>query len=621
MLKKSVREAFMAWCVIMATVSFAGVKTYDLPAEVKSTAYTVTVNGQNADVCHFLNHSSSYYTASVHVVNFDFTGTATVVVRSNIRKFAKSDIFPSRLGITATRSNNDSVLTFTMDHPLQVTINDTTAKEKLFIFGNPPEVNPPKAGDPNVIYRGPGVYTENFDLTSGQTLYLHGGAVVTGSINVWGAKNVKVLGRGYIRQQRADMTDDHDNGPPHVKNEHPLTTDNVDGMLFDGITMGTGNRVWTIQQWNTSNAKYENFKIVTYCMPYNGDGFDFSGSCKHDTITDCFFYGTDDALANYGSNAVSPTVNEVDSVIVSNFTSIKPPGAGNFFRIGWTGVGMQVNGWKLQNCSSTGPGWVFYHEAQNNEALGFRNCTIEDLDVEAWLGTLNDIIAVVPTGSMANLSFRNVSYINNNGKGNWSNCAQFSNIKFENFVRNNVQETSASAAGFTGTNVSQLVWSNSVFPSVPLMKWPFNHNDSVSAPATLSWTRSKNATSYRCQVSETRDFANTVYDNQGITDTSTTVGTLSANKTYYWRVCGVNATGASSWPVVSRTFTTVASAKVIGETVRSSALHNGPYAVYNIRGQRMVLADASLKRSKTALTGIFLVAGENQRSVAKLIVK
>jgi hypothetical protein len=54
----------------------------------------------------------------------------------------------------------------------------------LLLFANRPENNPPKHGDPNVVYFGPGIHKpERIALKAGQTLYLAGGAVVKGREN------------------------------------------------------------------------------------------------------------------------------------------------------------------------------------------------------------------------------------------------------------------------------------------------------------------------------------------------------------------------------------------------------------------------------------------------------
>ena len=68
----------------------------------------------------------------------------------------------------------------------------------LMIFANPLEVNPPSPTDPDVIYLGPGLYTQNYIVPSGKTLYIAGGAVVKGGVIMNNATNAKVIGRGVL---------------------------------------------------------------------------------------------------------------------------------------------------------------------------------------------------------------------------------------------------------------------------------------------------------------------------------------------------------------------------------------------------------------------------------------
>ena len=57
----------------------------------------------------------------------------------------------------------------------------------------------PKAGDPNVLYFGPGVHRPGkIELKSGETVYIAGGAVVYTAIGGRGVSGVRILGRGII---------------------------------------------------------------------------------------------------------------------------------------------------------------------------------------------------------------------------------------------------------------------------------------------------------------------------------------------------------------------------------------------------------------------------------------
>jgi len=63
-----------------------------------------------------------------------------------------------------------------------------------------------------------------------------------------------------------------------------------------------------------------------------------------------------------------------------------------------------------------------------------------------------------------------------------------------------------------------------------------------AVPVTLSWQVSSGATSYHAQVSTSSTFTPLVYDQSGITTTSTTVSGLARRTTYFWRVFAADAT-------------------------------------------------------------------------------
>ena len=68
----------------------------------------------------------------------------------------------------------------------------------LDLFANPVDTNPPSPTDPNVIYLGPGFYKQDYTVPSGKTLFIAGGAVIQGSVNMDNATDAQILGRGII---------------------------------------------------------------------------------------------------------------------------------------------------------------------------------------------------------------------------------------------------------------------------------------------------------------------------------------------------------------------------------------------------------------------------------------
>ena len=83
---------------------------------------------------------------------------------------------------------------------------DFSSIHNLHLFANPIDENKPrKLKDKNLIYFGPGIHTfpgDTLNVPSGKTVYVAGGALVKGCIQVVNAQNVKILGRGIVIPER-----------------------------------------------------------------------------------------------------------------------------------------------------------------------------------------------------------------------------------------------------------------------------------------------------------------------------------------------------------------------------------------------------------------------------------
>ena len=94
-------------------------------------------------------------------------------------------------------------------------------------------------------------------------------------------------------------------------------------------------------------------------------------------------------------------------------------------------------------------------------------------------------------------------------------------------------------------------------PAAPELVSPVNDATEVSVPASLAWNAAVDASSYTVQVSTSQTFSTYAYNVSGITTTSTSVSSLAAGTSYYWRVQAVNADGNSGWSSVWSFTTTV----------------------------------------------------------------
>jgi len=107
-----------------------------------------------------------------------------------------------------------------------------------------------------------------------------------------------------------------------------------------------------------------------------------------------------------------------------------------------------------------------------------------------------------------------------------------------------------STGGFwDGTNnISGVLTVNQPLLLIPLMISPSNTSINISITPTFVWGKVTGATSYRLQIAEDIGFANMVYNDSTLTDTSKTLTIpLLNNKTYHWRISASNAGGTSSF--------------------------------------------------------------------------
>ncbi len=295
------RLAFVALCVCAllssrpASASASRVTTFSLPDEVRSTHYRVRIDGRPADVLHA---ATGYY-----LLNFDTDGPVTVSVTADDPHFWDRgvEVQPMRLGIRPVRKG--ATITFPLSGPEKLTIarpgDHFADADMLFLFGNPRET-PPDPKDPSIRTIGPGVHHENIDAKTGDRIYLEGGAVVFGSLNIWQVKDVRVFGHGTIVYDGPQ--DPHaDEGWMHKPNWHCIVMDNAQNIEIDGITCITRSRSWQIQMRDSRHIGFYNMKAIGgNPNDANQDGLDWLGG-GDTTVRNSFFRASDDVFALQGN--------------------------------------------------------------------------------------------------------------------------------------------------------------------------------------------------------------------------------------------------------------------------------------------------------------------------------
>ena len=260
--------------------------------EELSQEYTVTVNGQAVPVYTapidpgYNPKSGQQWDPTYSFTSFEFFGGVTVKISSS-KPLTEISIRPTSPDVCIKLKGKTA--TFMLEQPGNFVIerNNNGRKDPLLLFANPIEVERPRQDDPDVIYYGPGRHNAGMiHLTSNQTLYIAGGAVVTGAVIARG-DNIKILGRGLLENSRGDQ------GYGHM-----ILLEQCTRARIEGITIRKKTRGWTIVPKDCDEVVISNIKI---CGSYasNDDGID-PVNTRNMTIEDCFIRTNDDCLAFKG---------------------------------------------------------------------------------------------------------------------------------------------------------------------------------------------------------------------------------------------------------------------------------------------------------------------------------
>lgn len=293
--------------------------TYDqLPEAQASSSFTVKANGQDIFVEKYKD---------ISYARFAFSGMVALQVTGS----GNLDISPKSYNIQGTK--NGTSITFSLTQPRKLIINPNSG-EKLFIFADPLEDNPPKPGDPNVVMVPANAQTaqiqQALDGAAGKILYFPKGKYLSGSINI--PSNVSMYLSSGALLQATTNTGDFNGG--FVKINNSTNTKLFGRGVIDGsgaILRGAGagqniirvsgsknitvNDIilrdagtWTVRL-TADNASMTNVKIINDQSITNGDGID-PDAATNITIDAPFIYTTDDCFAvKAKSGATQPTTN------------------------------------------------------------------------------------------------------------------------------------------------------------------------------------------------------------------------------------------------------------------------------------------------------------------------
>lgn len=131
---------------------------------------------------------------------FDFCGDVEVSLTYNKSSIDSVRIRPLSYDIVPTVSGSE--ITFRLSRPRNIVIEvNGDIFDCLHLLSNTPDFDAPKGNSSDVIYLGPGAHSfpgGSINITSGQTLYLAGGAVLNSTVNFYRAKDAAIRGRGIL---------------------------------------------------------------------------------------------------------------------------------------------------------------------------------------------------------------------------------------------------------------------------------------------------------------------------------------------------------------------------------------------------------------------------------------
>ena len=264
-----------------------GLVVYPGPSgATRNSTYTVQVRKEGGTwqnlFCYGTNagqHVGRGTQTSVVYFDADFSSRIEVQVVKASGTVTGVRIRPTSYGMQFTRNGN--TVSFFMDRPRKLSIEfNGDIYNNLQVFANPLEVNPPKQGNAGVTYFGPNVANAGtINLTSNQTLYLAGGAVVTANVTINNSSNVKILGRGILVQGTS---------------RYGIGTTGSSNVTIDGIIIFNERQQWTVVPATTNDIIINNVKLL--CAEIYSDGID-PCSCQRLVISDCFIRSGDDDIS------------------------------------------------------------------------------------------------------------------------------------------------------------------------------------------------------------------------------------------------------------------------------------------------------------------------------------
>jgi hypothetical protein len=467
---------------------------YPAPAGVPLNGdYTVQVREpggvwQDLDEYRTIVGSPSKYNASF--VYFDTDGPVEMSVTYNAGTLTSERI--RGLNTTITPTINGNTMTFSISGPMKLSVEvNGDINRNLMVFANPLEVNPPSPTDPNVIYLGPGLYQQNYTVPSGKTLYIAGGAVIQGSVDLSNSTNAKVIGRGVLdRPSYVGIFADYSN---------QVT---IDGIIVNDYGYGN-NGGYSINLGNATNATVNNYKA--FGLNKWGDGIDCF-ACNNVTINDVYIRSHDDSIAIYNDRGFGGKVFYGDSKNITVTNSILQPDLARPINIGNHGFPWAPGGGHtIENLSFSNLDLWIHNQGHRIQFISgdgniIQNVNFSDIRVNDTVEGRFLMMNVKthdysPGRGINNVYFKNVSYTGSNTSGNpitgYDATRRIQNVTFENLIVNGTLITNAAQGNITTNGYTNDINFTASGDPVPVAQTQFPS----PAPINLALNRPASASS------------------------------------------------------------------------------------------------------------------------------
>ena len=288
----------------------------------RAFVHAVTVSSKPTNELWRGTQRDSSETERASLVNFDFSGAVRLRVVCAWEIFC-ARVLPEAKGVIPRRgdANKGDEVTFTLTEPGQYVLEINGLHCPLHILANPMETDAPDPADPRVEYRaaeekqdfpgnftgvprtlaegkeilyfGPGVHhVDQILLQSGQSVYIHGGAIVYGTIFADHAEHVRIWGRGILDGSRFSR-DVVRSGLTTLVMFHQCTDVKVEGIVLrDSV-------VYNLATTGGRGIEVSNVKVFSWRR--NSDGMDFHNTSDV-RVHDCFLRCFDDAVVLKGQH-------------------------------------------------------------------------------------------------------------------------------------------------------------------------------------------------------------------------------------------------------------------------------------------------------------------------------